>query len=151
MSNGIPDNAWGIAGDALEIKSALKEIYDDLVESEKLFPNNYSLFCAGLVYGLLHKKQHDVKPTASFIKLFAISDKTSQDVIDLVYRLLDDGKAKNEIWQQMLSIADGGVKELNNIYKSNKNFRIPHLVREAAVLWSDRIKHMQNVNLSTDL
>lgn len=141
------DERWSIKDDALEIKSALKEIYNDLVEEEKLFSNNYSLFCAGLAYGLLHKKQHDVKPSASFIKIFAITDVSSKEVINLAYRLLDDGRDKNEIWQQMLSIADGGVLALNDIYKSNKNFRIPHLLEEARVLWPERAKELNNINI----
>lgn len=147
MSNTRHDEKWSIKDDALEIKSALKDVYDDLVDAEKQFPNNYSLFCAGLVYGVLHKKQHDVKPNASFIKLFAIADATNKDVIDLIYRLLDDGRDKNEIWQQMLSIADGGVLELNNIYKSNKNFRFPHLLEEFNNLWPDRAKELHNINI----
>lgn len=149
MSDTKQDEKWSIKDDALEIKSALKEIYDDLVDVEKQFPNNYSLFCAGLVYGLLHKKQHDIRPTAPFIKLFAISDASNKEVIDLVYRLLDDGRDKNEIWQQMLSIADGGVLTLNDIYKSNKNFRFPHLLDEAKTLWPDKAKELYNINIST--
>ena len=147
MSSDSSDESWCISGDALEIRSALKEVYDDLVENEGLFPNNYSLFCAGLVYGVLHKKQHDVKPTASFIKLFAITDTVSRDVIDLVYRLLDNGRDKNAIWQEMLSVADGGVIALNDIYKSNKNFTIPHLLEEARGLWYSRVKDLHNLNL----
>ena len=147
MSSIGQDEKWSIKDDALEIKSAMKEIYDDLVGVEKQFPNNYSLFCAGLVYGLLHKKQHDVRPNASFIKLFAITDTSNKEVIDLIYRLLDDGRNKNEIWQQMLSIADGGVLALNSIYKSNKNFRFPHLLNEAKNLWPDRAKELHNINV----
>lgn len=148
MNSDSPDESWCISGDPLEIKSALKEVYDDLVEDEGLFPNNYSLFCAGLVYGALHKKRHDVKPTASFIKLFAITDPVSKDVIDLIYRLLDDGQRdKNEIWQEMLSIADGGVLALNDIYKANKSFTIPHLLEEARELWQSRAKDLRNLNL----
>lgn len=147
MSNTEQDEKWSIKDDALEIKSALKEIYDDLVDVEKQFPNNYSLFCAGLVYGLLHKKQHDVRPNASFIKLFAISDASNKEVIDLIYRLLDDGRDKNEIWQQMLSVADGGVLALNDIYQSNKSFRFPHLLDESKDLWPDRAKELHNINI----
>lgn len=148
MNSDSPDESWCISGDPLEIKSALKEVYDDLVEDEGLFPNNYSLFCAGLVYGVLHKKRHDVKPTASFIKLFAITDPVSKDVIDLLYRLLDDEQRdKNEIWQEMLSIADGGVLALNDIYKANKSFTIPHLLEEARELWQSRAKDLRNLNL----
>ena len=150
MSNTTPNEDWSISGDSLEIKSALKEVYDDLVETEKLFSNNYSLFCVGLVYGVLHNKQHNVKPNASFIKLFAISDPISKDVIDLIYRLLDDGRSKNEIWQEMLSIADGGILALNDIYKSNKNFRIPYILKESKDLWPKRALELYNTNLHND-
>lgn len=146
MSSLPPDGQWGISGEALEIKSALKEVYDDLVGKVGLFSSNYALFCTGLVYGLLHGKTHGTKPNAAFIKLFAISDPVSRDVIDLVYRLLDDGREKNEIWQQMLSIADGGVLALNDTYKSNKSLRIPHLVEEAAGLWEGRMGSLHNIN-----
>ena len=151
MSSDSPDESWCISGDPLEIKSALKEdVYDHLVGDEGLFPNNYSLFCAGLVYGVLHKKRHDVRPTASFIKLFAITDPVSKDVIDLIYRLLDDGQRdNNEIWQAMLSIADGGVLALNDIYKANNNFTIPYLFEEARQLWQSQAKDLYNLNLRT--
>ena len=147
MSNTSNDEEWRISEDSLEIKSAIKTVYDDIVEKEKLFPNNYSLFCAGLVYGLMHNKHHDVKPTASFIKLFAIHDPVSKDVVNLIYRLLDDGSDKNEVFQKMLSIADGGVLALSEIYKANKEFRIPYLVEEAENLWPERAKSLYNVNL----
>lgn len=147
MSDETIDEEWGISDSPLEIKSALKDVYDDLVGTEKLFPNNYSLFSAGLVYGLLHKKEHDVKPTASFTKLFAIGDTVSKNVIDLVYYVLDDGRDKNEIWNQMLSMADGGVYELYRTYKDNKNFRIPHMVREAEEIWSKRVRDLNNIIL----
>ena len=148
MSTKIIDKNWKISDDPLEIRTALKDIYDDLVNSLKLFPNNYSLFTAGLVYGLLHNKRHDVKPTAAFIKLFAITDSTAKDVIDLIYYVLDDGqKEKSEIWSDMLYLADGGVLELNDIYKSNKNFRIPYILHESEELWKDRIKILHNINL----
>ena len=148
MNSEIMDTNWKISDDSLEIRTALKDIYDDLVNSLKLFPNNYSLFTAGLVYGLLHDKRHDIKPTAAFTKLFAINDSAAKDVIDLIYYVLDDGqKEKSEVWGDMLYIADGGVLELNDIYKSNKNFRIPHLLQESEDLWNDRIKILHNINL----
>lgn len=148
MSDEVVDEKWGISESPLEIRSALKDVYEDLVNTEKLFPNNYSLFSAGLVYGLLYKKQHDVKPTASFVKLFAIGDPAVKNVIDLVYYVLDDGRNKNEIWNQMLSMADGGVYELDRTYKNNKNFRIPHLVKDAGLLWPKRVKDLHNIILS---
>ena len=146
MNENISDETWKISDSSLEIQSALKDIYDDLVKQASLFPNNYSLFCSGLVYGLLHNKQHDVKPNASFIKLFAINDRMSRDVIDLVFRVLDDGAENSKTWQKMLSFADGGVLALNEIYRSNKNFRIPHLLEEAKTLWPQRIKELHNIN-----
>ena len=147
MSDETIDEKWGISDSPLEIRSALKDVYDDLVDTEKLFPNNYSLFSVGLVYGLLHKKEHDVKPTAPFIKLFAIGDTAAKNVIDLVYYVLDDGRDKNEIWNQMLSMADGGVYELYRIYKDNKNFRIPYMVRDAEEIWSKRARDLYNISL----
>ena len=147
MSDEATDERWGISDSPLEIRSALKDVYDDLVDVEKLFPNNYSLFSAGLVYGLLHRKQHDIKPTASFIKLFAIGDPVTKNVIDLVYYVLDDGRDKNEIWGQMLSMADGGVYELYRTYKDNKNFRMPHMMKEAENLWPERVRDLCNINL----
>lgn len=146
MSN--VDEKWGISESSLEIKSALKDVYDDLVETEKLFPNNYSLFSTGLVYGLLHKKQYEKKPTASFIKLFAIRDTGVKNIVDLVYYVLDDGRDENEIWGQMLSIADGGVYELDRIYKDNKNFRIHYLIKEAESKWPERVKELYHINTS---
>lgn len=148
MTQDVMGKNWKISDDSLEIKSALKEIYKDLVDSLKLFPNNYSLFTAGLVYGILHKKRHDVKPNASFIKLFAITDSASKDVIDLIYYVLDDDKReRTEIWADMLHIADGGVFALNDIYKSHKNFRIPHLLKESMAIWPERVKELHNINL----
>ena len=148
MSEQTVDEKWGISDSSLEIRSALKDVYDDLVDTKKLFPNNYSLFTAGLVYGLLHKKQHDKKPTAAFIKLFAITDTATKNVIDLVYYVLDDGRDKNEIWNQMLSIADGGVYELDMLYKDNKNFRIPHMVKESEEIWPKQVRDLHNIGMS---
>lgn len=138
---------WKIV-ESYEIKSALGEIYDELVDALKLFPNNYSLFTAGLVYGLMNGKRHDNNPNKAYIKLFAINNEVNKYVINLVYYVLDDGnKEKIKIWDDMLHIADGGVKELNDIYKKNNNFRIPHLIQESKNLWKDKVKELHNINL----
>lgn len=139
---------WGIRHSTLEIRTALGDFYGELVGDEELFLNRYSLFAAGLAYGLLYDRKHDVKPTTSFVKLPSIKDEVVLDVLDFVYRVLDDGRDRHKVWSQMLSIADGGVKELYEIYKGNGNFRIPHLVKEAESLWPTRAKELHNINLS---
>lgn len=136
-----------ITNESWEIKSALKELYDELVKTEKLFSTDMELFTAGLVYGLLHNKKHDIEPTASFIKLFVIQNEMVKDIIDVVFAVLNDGRDHREIWNEMLHIADGGIIELNQIYKSNKNFRIPHLVEDAKKIWPKRVNDLYNINL----
>ena len=135
-----------ISNEPLRIQSAVKEIYTDLVESKKLFTNNNHLFSVGLVYGLLHNKQHMERPTADFAYLRVIGDDVVKNVIDLVFCILDDGRDPKEIWQEMLHIADGGVLALNDIYKANNDFRIPHLVQESEQLWPERVKDLHNIN-----
>ena len=50
----------------LRLSTAVKSIYDYLIEENKLFSNRYDLFCFGLVYGILHnKKEQGTK--ASFV------------------------------------------------------------------------------------
>ena len=136
-----------ISEESWPVLTAVEEVYADLVKSQKLFNSYYHLFSAGLVYGLLHKKQHTVRPSIDFTKLLVIGDDSVKRVIDLVFCVLDDGRDPKEIWQDMLYIADGGVLALNNIYKSNNNFRIPHLLQEIQKVLPERIMDLHNINL----
>ena len=131
----------------LQLRSSLKNIYDEFVEEKKLFQTNYHLFSFGLVYGLMKSKKSEKNPTSDFIKINTIGDQHIKDVIDIVYHLLDDSDREEEIWQDMLRIADGGLVELKEIYDKNKNFRIPDLVLESESLWKEKIIDLKNVNL----
>ncbi|MCB1177093.1 MAG: hypothetical protein KDK36_05885 [Leptospiraceae bacterium] len=131
----------------LQLRSSLKNMYDEFVEEKKLFSTNYHLFSFALVYGLMKSKYSEKNPTSDFVKINTISDQQIKDVIDIVYNLLDDGDNEEETWQKMLRIADGGMLELKEIYDKNKNFRIPHLVFESNSVWQEKVKDLKNVNL----
>ena len=64
-------------------------------------------------------------------KLFTIRVNVTKNVIDLVYYVLGSNSDKTTIWTKMLYIADGGIMELHDIHKSNKNFKILHLFQES--------------------
>ena len=40
------------------------------------------------------------------------------------------------------------VLALNEIYKVHKSFTIPDLIRDAEQLWEERVKDLQNINLT---
>ena len=132
----------------LQLRSALKNIYDEFVTEKKLFKHNYNLFSFALVYGVMKSKRYDKNPDSDFIKINAIvGDDQILDVIDIVYQLLDDSNKVENTWQEMLHIADGGLLELKEIYDKNKNFRIPNLVLDAENLWKEKIKDLKNINI----
>lgn len=137
-----------ISENPLQLRSALKNIYDEFVTEKKLFKHNYNLFSFALVYGVMKSKRYDKNPDSDFIKINAIvGDEQILDVIDIVYQILDDGNKVENTWQEMLHIADGGLLELKEIYDKNKNFRIPNLVLDAENLWSKKIKDLKNINI----
>ena len=132
----------------LQLRSALKNIYDEFVTGKKLFKHNYNLFSFALVYGVMKSKRYDKNPDSDFIKINTIvGDDQILDVIDIVYQLLDDSNKVENTWQEMLHIADGGLLELKEIYDKNKNFRIPNLVLDAENLWKEKIKDLKNINI----
>ena len=51
-----------ISENPLQLRSALKNIYDELVVEKKLFQTNYHLFSFALVYGVMKSKRYDKKP-----------------------------------------------------------------------------------------
>ena len=121
-------------------------IYNYLVNEEGLFSNKYDLFCFGLVYGLLHNKT-DKSKKAGLIPITS-TPKNVQAVLDICYLALDDGRKTTEIFKEMCEYADGGVLALNEIYKENKSFTIPDLIKDAEELWNKRVKDLENINLS---
>lgn len=131
----------------LQLRSALKYIYDEFVDEKKLFQTNYSLFSFALVYGLMKSKRSDKTLNSDFIKINTIGDDQIKDVIDIVYQLLDDSDKEEGTWQEMLHIADGGLLELKEIYDKNKDFRIQNIVSEATTIWNDKIRDLKNINL----
>ena len=122
-------------------------IYEYLVVEEKLFTDRYHLWSFALVYGILHNKKEKNKRSA-FIPLTQISDHHVRDMIAMCYLLLDDGRTAKEIFSEMNEYADGGATELNKIFKENKTFTIPNLVKDADGLWNNRVKDLQNINLA---
>ena len=122
-------------------------IYDYLVGEEKLFTDRWHLWSFALVYGILHNKKEKNK-RSTFVPLTQISDHHVRDMIAMCYLLLDDGRTSKEIFSEMNEYADGGVTELNKIFKENKTFTIPNLVKDADGLWNNRVKDLQNINLA---
>ena len=49
MIQNMIGNNWKISDDLLEMRTSLKDIYNELVNPLKLFPNCYSLFAVELV------------------------------------------------------------------------------------------------------
>ena len=135
-----------ISAEKWEISTSRSDDYEKLVTRERLFPKKYHLFAAGLVYGLLHGKRHDKKPTAAITKLFAISDKATAGIIDVVFWVLNDKKDAKRVWAEMLHIADGGVMALAEMYDSGGgDHDIPRLLDDAKRLWAERAKGLCNV------
>lgn len=123
-------------------------IYDVLVKEEKLFNTNFHLFSFGLIYGILHnKKDQETKKGGGFITITSISDNQIKDLLDIAYLLLDDGSGTKKIFDEMIEYADGGIKELNEIFKKNKSFTISNLIIDAESKWIERAKELQNINL----
>lgn len=129
-----------------EIATSRNVDYEKLVTRGKLFSSKHQLFAAGLVYGLLHDKRHEKKPTVSITKLFAINDKSTKSLIDVVFWVLNDKKDDKKVWIEMLHIADGGVVALREIYdQGGGDIEIPRLLDDAKKIWPERIKTLNNI------
>lgn len=130
-----------------QITTAVSEIYDELVNKQKLFPAMYHLFAFGLVYGILQKKKHEKSRSRDLIRVNQIGDETIRDVIDICYNILKNSKSERDILNEMLSYADGGIVELNKIYEKNGSFMLPILFEDSKKLWNERLKDLHNINL----
>lgn len=139
-----------ITSEKWEISTSCSDDYEKIVTRGRLFPAKHHLFAAGLVYGLLHGKRHSKKPTVALTKLFAIGDKTSADLIDVVFWVLNNKQDDKEVWTEMLHIADGGVMALSKMYDSgNGELDIPRLLDDAKKLWLVRFKGLYNIGNNT--
>jgi len=94
---------------------------------------------------------YEKKPNADFVKINTILDDVTKKVIDVVFFVLDDGRDENEIWEEMLQIADGGVYALKEIYDKNKDFNIPNLILESQTLWKKKVNALHNINIKSKL
>ena len=102
------------------------------------------------MYGLLHDKRHSKKPTVAVTKLFAISDKATASIIDVVFWTLRDKKDDKAVWTEMLHIADGGVVALSEMYDSGGgDIDIPRLLDDAKKLWPGRSKSLYNIGVDS--
>ena len=133
----------------LRLASSHLDIYNILCNDEKLFNSYYHLFSFALVYGILFNKKKETKgKQETFVPLSQIIDQNIRDVIQICYIMLDDGREMKEIFNELLSYADGGLMELNQTYKEKKSFMMPNLILDAEKLWVTRVKDMQNINLT---
>ena len=133
----------------LRLASSHLDIYNILCNEEKLFNSYYHLFSFALVYGILFNKKKETKgKQETFVPLSQIIDQNIRDVIQICYIMLDDGREMKEIFNELLSYADGGLMELNQTYKEKKSFMMPNLILDAEKLWVTRVKDMQNINLT---
>ena len=137
------------AKQGLRLASSHLDIYNILCNEEKLFNSYYHLFSFALVYGILFNKKKETKgKQETFVPLSQIIDQNIRDVIQICYIMLDDGREMKEIFNELLSYADGGLMELNQTYKEKKSFMMPNLILDAEKLWVTRVKDMQNINLT---
>lgn len=127
------------------IQTAVPDIYEDLVVIKKLFLTQYDLFIFGLVYGLLHGKIGSGKPHVDMVKVNTIRNKTTKNIIDIAYMLLNNGRDERSIRTQLLRTADGGVEALNDIYYKTDTLDILALMKEAEQIWPLRLKHLHNM------
>ncbi len=130
----------------LRLGTSHLNIYSDLVNEEKLFNSFYHLFSFALVYGILHGKKEDPKTRTTFVPILII-DKHVQELLEICYLLLNDGRSMKEIYEDMMAYADAGVIEVNEIYKKNKSFILTNLINDSKKLWQERVKNLQNINL----
>lgn len=138
-----------ITGEKWEIATSRNDDYEKLVTRGRFFPKKHHLFAAGLVYGLLHGKRHDKKPTVALTKLFAIGDETTTSLIDVVFWVLNDHKGDKKVWTEMLHIADGGVAALSEMYDQNGGeIDMVRLLDDAKALWPRRVNDLHNINSS---
>ena len=131
---------------SMRLQYSTKSLYNYLITEEKLFTNRYDLYSFGLVYGILHNKKNEDRKEG-FIPIAGLP-KHVLAVLNISYLILNDGRDAKVIFQEMCEYADGGVIALNEIYKENKSFTIPDLIRDAEELWKERVKNLQNINLS---
>lgn len=127
------------------IRTIIPNVYDKLVTEEELFLKKHHLFVAGLVYGMLYDKQYQKPPNSQYtdiVKLGAVGDKLTNEIINLVFAILDDRKGQSQTWSVMLRMADWGVSSLDDIYERHNNFTIPALVKVAQQRWPKRIKDL---------
>ena len=125
------------------IRTRIPNVYDKLVDEKKLFPYKYHLFAAGLIYGMLHDKQYQKLPNSQYTDIVkSVGDELTNDVINLVFTILDDGKDQSQTWGVMLRMADWGVSSLDDIYERHNNFTIPTLVKVAQQRWPKRMKDL---------
>ena len=138
-----------ITSEKWEIATSRNEDYEKLVTRGRLFPTKHQLFAAGLVYGLLHGKRHDKKPTVALTKLLVIGDETTTNLIDVVFGVLNNKKDDKKIWAEMLHIADGGVAALSEMYdQCGGDIDVPRLLDGARRAWPERVKCLNNIDIS---
>ena len=132
-----------------QIRSAYggDSIYKQIVDKEKLFPHMYNFFALGLVYGILHNKKSTKSRVHDIIPFDRITNEPVKDVIDICYRILDNGNDEKDIVNEMLSFADGGIEELYKIYEKNGSFQLPLLIEDSKKIWKERVKDLNNINL----
>ena len=129
------------------MKIGFPTIYDYLVDEEKLFNNKWNLLVFGMVYGILLDKKIEKSNRTALGPIATITDQHIQHMFDLCYMILNDGSGEDKIYQKMCDYADGGVSELNKIFKENGSFNLPSLIRDAENIWKNRVKDLQNINL----
>ncbi len=122
-------------------------IYNKIIRKKGLFQYGYNFFALGLVYGILHNKKSTERRRHDIIRLEQISDEAIRDVIDICYMILNDGREEKEIINELLSFADGGIKELYKIYDDNGSFQLPMLIEDSKEIWRARIMDLHNINL----
>jgi hypothetical protein len=129
----------------LRLQTSNPTIYDILVEEEKLFNYRYHLFGIGLVYGILHDKKDESAKKNSFIPISTL-DGHVKELLDICYLILDDGSGTKKIFDEMCVYADGGIIELNEIYKQNHSFTLSNLFKDSEELWKAKVKDLNNIN-----
>lgn len=121
------------------IRTAYQKIYDELIDEKKMFPRKHHLFVFGLAYGLLYNLRSEEPLRVDITRINQIKDRTTKDIIDFVFLLLNKDEKEEKLFDDMLRIADGGVREIRKVLENSKDFNIQNLIIDAEKIWQNRL------------
>ena len=130
-----------VLDDSTMLRTANKEVYQELVETNKYFKRQIDLFVSALVVGLVNNYKSEKRQNHDIIRMGQLTGSLYifKKMLNLMSDLICISEENSECFKLIFSYADGGLELMWDDYQAQGALDLPRLYDDISKKWGDRL------------